>query len=211
MEGSYYQPQDGFWWILPSSATIVCSSFTHKVILNLPCKVCYIFIYFFKHSASLHWTRQLINKKIIIIRSLLIRVTDSCELFVLLSVDLINTNEQFWHSHNLWCSIKTFALHTKDFRVQILFPLLIALDCIVLVFMFVYNKVNTEWVNQMWGTCIKRLFIMEIKSPVLYQLLALIKKSEKYSKLGLVPNSDCLQLHNKTEVKAAIIAMFNEW
>lgn len=52
---------------------------------------------------------------------------------------------------------------------------------------------------------------MEIKSPVLYQLLALIKKTEKYSKLGLVPNSDCLQLHNKTEVKAAIIAMFNEW
>lgn len=160
--------------------------------------VLHFYLFFFKHSASLHWTRQLINKKIIIIRSLLIRVTDSCELFVLLSVDLINTNEQFWHSHNLWCSIKTFALHTKDFRVQILFPLLIALDCIVLVFMFVYNKVNTEWVNQMWGTCIKRLFIMEIKSPVLYQLLALIKKTEKYSKLGLVPNSDCLQLHNKT-------------
>lgn len=52
---------------------------------------------------------------------------------------------------------------------------------------------------------------MEIKSPVSCQLLALIKKTEKYSKLGLVPNSDCLQLQNKTEVKAAIIAMFNEW
>lgn len=47
---------------------------------------------------------------------------------------------------------------------------------------------------------------MEIKSPVSCQLLALIKKTEKYSKLGLVPNSDCLQLHNKTEEKAAIIA-----